>query len=467
MKQNLILTALVAITAACSTTPTFLPMKVRSTAIQVTDPVMEDGLAGGAISKHSITALAQTVPTNLQELVLLAQEESPAVQVRFHRWQQALEQIPQAEALPDPSVSFTTYLQEVETRVGPMDGKIGVSQRFPWFGKLHAAGDQAAAFAEAKHAEVHAARLQVRSRIEVAWNQRVFLEQSAAITSAQVELLKRVEAIALSQVEVGRASQSHAIRAQIERLKMEDRLATLLNRKLIPEAQIDAAVGQSLAHTLPWQKARYSSIVSIPTESELPMALEAGSPQFQILRAQLAAAEAAEDIAELDGMPDLRFGADWTWIGEGNAAMSGSGDDAFSLTVGVEIPLQRSRVQAKRRAAVAQQAAVLADYQRQLFDLLAEATSLRFASEDAHRRVLLYQNSLTPRAEDNFATSLTSYQSGLSTFQDLLDSAQTVLEFRLATARANSERAEASARFRSFLDLPGILDSATPTSTDR
>lgn len=467
MKQNLKLVALVAITSACSNAPTHLPMSESAPITRVSNRVTEDTFVESSANQLGAAEQSNAQPGNLQELVQLALEESPAVQLRFHRWQQALEQIPQAEALPDPSVNFTTYLQEVETRVGPMDGKIGVSQRFPWFGKLNAAGDQAAAIAEAKRAEVDAARLQVRSRIEVAWNQRVFLEQSIGITSAQVELLKRVEEIALSQVEVGRASQSHAIRVQIERLKMEDHLATLLDRKRVPEAQIDAAVGQPVAHNLPWQGATYSSVVSIPSATDLPMALETGSPQQQILRAQLAAAEAAENIANLDGMPDLRFGADWTWIGEGSAAVSGSGDDAFSLTIGVEIPLQRSRVQAKRRAAVAQQAAARADYQRQLLDLLAEATSLRFASDDAQRRVLLYQNSLTPRAEDNFATSLTAYQSGLSSFQDLLDSAQTVLEFRLATARANSERADASARFRSLLDLSGISDSATPTSTDR
>jgi outer membrane protein TolC len=423
-------------------------------------------------------------PTDLQELVQLAFTESPAVQLRFHRWQQALEQIPQAEALPDPSMNFTTYLQEVETRVGPMDGKIGVSQRLPWFGKLDAAGSQAAALAEVKRAEMKFALLAVRSRIEVAWNQRVFLEESMRITTAQVELLRRVEEIALSQVEVGRASQSHALRAQIERLKMEDRLSTLQNRKLLPESQIDAAVGRPVAHALTWKNAHYAPSVSIPSANDLPQLLETSSPQFQILNAQLRAAGAAREIADLNGMPDFRFGADWTWIGEGNPTMSGSGNDAFSLTLGIEIPLQRSRVHAKRRAALSQQAAVRMDYRRQMQDLLAQATELRFAFEDAERQEALYENSLSPRAENNFSTSLTAYQSGLSSFQDLLDSAQTLLEFRLTTARAHSERADATARFRAFLDLSAhnatsanpplsastaneSSSSTTPTSTER
>jgi outer membrane protein TolC len=444
MKQILKFAVLVAITGACSTEPEPSSPWSRQPS---------GGLPPRPAEATTPAASSTALPTDLEELVLLAQAESPAVQMSYHRWRQALEQVPQAEALPDPTVSLTTYLQEVETRVGPMDGRIGVSQRIPWFGKLDAAGDRAAALAEAEHAAVDAARLQVRSRVEVAWNRRVFLEQSLRFTEAQVELLRRVEDLTLKQVEVGRASQGQAQRAQIERLKMEDHVATLRDRFSVPEAQIDAAVGRRVAHQLAWQDAHYSDGTVIPSAQELPALLESASPRFQVLQARLSAADAAEEIADLDGMPDLRLGADWTWIGEGNPTMSDSGTDAFSVTLGVEIPLQRSRVDARRRAALAEQATVRADYRRQLHDLLAEAEGLRFAFADAQRRVTLYGQRLTPRAEDNFATTLGAYESGASSFQDLLDSAQTLFEFRLATARADSERADAIARFGAMLDL--------------
>ena len=46
-------------------------------------------------------------------------------------------------ALPDPMVTFTQAIRSVETRVGPQDNAVMLSQAFPWFGKLDLKGQMA------------------------------------------------------------------------------------------------------------------------------------------------------------------------------------------------------------------------------------------------------------------------------------------------------------------------------------
>ncbi|MFT5200482.1 MAG: outer membrane protein TolC, partial [Planctomycetota bacterium] len=56
----------------------------------------------------------------LPELLAYGRQHNPKLSVAFYRWQAAVEQIPQASKLPEPRVMFATFLEEVETRTGPM-----------------------------------------------------------------------------------------------------------------------------------------------------------------------------------------------------------------------------------------------------------------------------------------------------------------------------------------------------------
>jgi hypothetical protein len=54
----------------------------------------------------------------------------------FNKWQAAMEKLLQVRAIPDPKFNYKYYIEEVETRVGPQRQSFGISQTFPWFGKL-------------------------------------------------------------------------------------------------------------------------------------------------------------------------------------------------------------------------------------------------------------------------------------------------------------------------------------------
>ena len=86
----------------------------------------------------------------LAALIAEALARNPRVRAASFRHQAALQRVPQAEALPDPTFALTQYAIAPQTRVGPQTTMLSVSQRLPWFGKLSNQGDIAAAGAGAE-----------------------------------------------------------------------------------------------------------------------------------------------------------------------------------------------------------------------------------------------------------------------------------------------------------------------------
>ena len=100
---------------------------------------MRDGKV--AASSPDSGALAENA--DLSQLLQYARLNNPGLEAAFQRWKEALEKVPQATTLPEPRLSFGGYLSEVETRVGPMQARAGLTQPFPWFGELELAGNVA------------------------------------------------------------------------------------------------------------------------------------------------------------------------------------------------------------------------------------------------------------------------------------------------------------------------------------
>src|SRR5690554_4183235 len=103
----------------------------------------------GTMPLHAADPLDPNLPVTLTDYVRVAMAKNAGLQSRFSEYKAALAQVPQARALDDPMFTYGYFIQEVETRVGPQKHRLGLMQRFPWFGKIEARTDAAAAAARA------------------------------------------------------------------------------------------------------------------------------------------------------------------------------------------------------------------------------------------------------------------------------------------------------------------------------
>ncbi|PJA74325.1 hypothetical protein CO151_10160 [bacterium CG_4_9_14_3_um_filter_65_15] len=366
----------------------------------------------------------------------------------------ATEEIAQVKALPDPTVGLTTYLEPVETRVGPQQLGLQASQSFPWFGTLGAKGDMAAETALASREKLDAMILEVMTSIRTKALEIAYLDSSIAVTRSHLDLLRQWERSAQDAYAAGRGSYRALIRAQMEIGQVGNRLESFRGRRgpLVAtlNAELDREPGAPLAEIrLPAAPSRDADT------TRMTALLEETNPRLLRWNHLAASAVLQGKIAGKMGLPGFTVGV--TMIRTGEARMSGvddSGKDALMATFGMRVPLWRGKTNAAKDQA-RQNMLRAADARAQaLNDLRAELAMTLYRLDDARRQVDLYASALIPKAEQSLAASLDAFAADQADYLDVIDAEKMLLEFRLALARARTDELIQAARLEALIATP-------------
>lgn len=381
----------------------------------------------------------------LDQLLAFARANNPGLEAAFLRWQEALELVSKAQSLPDPRVSFSAYLAEVETRTGPMQARVSATQPLPWFGERELAGDIAFEHAEAQRLSLEVARRELELRVRKAWYESAWLEKALSITQVSRELLVHWESVARSRLETGLGKHADVIRAQVELGKLEDRVASLMDLRRPLAAELNAALGRKGSESLPSAQLPEAAGLEIDSE-ELLAQLHDANPKLRAHLHQIAAAEQAVELAGKEFYPDFFVGADYTFIGSSNTpGVAGSGDDAIAVTLGFDLPIWRSKYRAGVRAAEARVNSAMKEFDEAHLRISADLEMALYRYRDANRRAELFSGSLIPKGEESLRALDLAYQAGTEGFLDLIDAQRVLLEFQLQEARAEADRARSLA----------------------
>ncbi len=390
-----------------------------------------------ARSTRASSQAAITFPGgDLTDMLRFALEHNPEMRAAHAHWSALAERIEQAETLPDPTVTFGEFLEELETRAGPQRRRLGLSQSFPWPGTLAARARVAERRAHAAWYALDAKRLAIVEDVTRAYHEYAFGGRELEIRRELLELLSGLEPLVQGRVRTG-GPQAQLLRLQVEIGALEDVVASVDARLPVLAARLADALGvPSSAGLLDPPKLAVPSDIVVDLEA-LRARLHDRNPALHALDAEWSAARAAEELADLRGSPNFTVGVDYLDTGAAiNPGTPDSGDDPLLLRVGMTIPIWRSSVAAGRREARLSSAAAherVADAESRLATELAAAA---FAVEDALRRVELYRGALVPRARSSLSLTAASYRAGTSTVVDLLDAERVVLEFELSSWRA-------------------------------
>ncbi len=389
----------------------------------------------------------------LSDYLTYAALNNPGLESQFAGWKAALEKVPQADALPDPRLTYAYFVNEVETRVGPQIQKIGLSQMLPWFGVLDLRGDAASEAAVSAFEKFQAAKLRLNYTVKRAYYEFYYLHRAITITRDNIELIKHLEGVARSRLRTG-GSQAGPIRAQVELGKLDDRLRSLMDMREPVAARLNAALNRPLDALLPWPTNAPLSGAQIH-EAEIRMRMRDANPELKALDAGVRKEELSIALAKRAGYPNLMLGIDYVDTDE--ALMPGtpdSGKDPLMAMVGVEIPLWRGKYRAMvKEAEHRRDAARLAREDKQI-DLDYQLTTAFYRFRDAGRKVNLYGDTLIPQAEQSLTVTEEAYRAGNEDFLVLVDAERLLLEFRLALERALVDREIALAEIDMLVNAP-------------
>ena len=380
-------------------------------------------------------------------------EHSAQLRTAFEAWRASTERVEQASTLPDPRLSFGEFIEEVQTRTGPQRRRLGLSQAFPWPGKLDAKANVATRRAEAAWEQVEQERLRVARRIEEVFHEYAFLARELAITTELLGLVQGLEPVVQGRIRAG-AGQEDLLRLQVEIGRLEDDVASISQRQPALSARLADEMNLPLGDTaavLPLPELSAPTRTSRDTAALVQQALSS-SPRLRVLERRLEAARAAEDLTKYKRRPEFAARVDYIDTGDAlNSGTQGSGDDPLFVGLSLSLPVWTSSYSAAEREARHSVRAARSRLEDARSTLNADITDEVYRVDDSQRRLELYRESLLPRARESLQLTTASYRAGSASVLDLLDSERALLEFELSYWRACREYLQGEARLTELL----------------
>jgi outer membrane protein TolC len=409
-------------------------------------------LAAHAFAQESPPSHTGAV-TPLSDLLAEADQNNPQIQAARQGWQ-ATKQIPsQVSTLPDPQFNlqqvnvgsprpFAGYTNSDFAYLG-----LGVSQDFPYPGKLRLKGAIAKRDADIVQQQYESVRRAILAGVKSAYFQLAYLSKTLGILESDGELLQQVEKAADARYRSGMGNQQDLLRAQLEQTK----LLREITMHHLDVAKLQAQIKQLLNRPQSSPDIEPSELPSTPlplTFEELLTAAKTRNPEISGAEKMVEKQKLQVDLAHKDFYPD--FNVQYMWQRTDPTQFRAY----YMLSFGVRVPIYRGR---KQRPELAQAEAELnrsrseseVQSQQVAFELRSEYETAQKTSE----LLKIYREGLVPQARAGFQAGIAAYQNNRQDFQALLASFLDVLHLDEEYWKSIAERETALARLEQLTGL--------------
>ncbi len=386
----------------------------------------------------------------LGALIADALERNPQVREAFSRYQAARLRVPQVTALPDPMLAVTQHARTPETRVGPQTTVLSLTQRFPWFGKLSDQGKVAAKQAAVQDEMYRARRAELVRQVKLAYFDLGYLDRALRIAEEEEKLLSHYETLAQARYSQGVGLQQAAVRLQAEITRVLSKRRELMRQRVDAEAVLNTLRDRPAGDPVAVGRAQERPRVKLDVEALYALGRR-NRPEATAAFLQIESDEKSVQLAQRQYYPDFTLGASWGNVlgrrdepGRMNPPPS-NGKDVYSVSVGVNIPIFRSKYDAGVQEAIERQSASREAYRGVVNQVELSVRSIGFRLETVEEQIDLFERALLPQSEQALRSAETAYATGTAGVLDLLDGERVLLEARLGLARLESDYMKALA----------------------
>ena len=361
--------------------------------------------------------------STLSDYLNYAALNNSGLKAAFNNWKAAIEQIPQAKALPDPELEYGKYVRQSDMQMNQM---AGIMQKLHWFGKIEAGTDVAYANAHAAEQEFIAAKLELYKQVKNEFHEFLYLKEAIDIAEQNLELVKHFEQVARTKYVTATGTHPDIIRAQIELAKLDEILVSLRELKKPQTARLNALLNRPAETDLDWPQKQ--AFVKLNMDySRLVELLKEKNPKLANLDWMIESAKSEMKLAQKNFYPDTGIGMEWTQF-EKSGGMSGR--DSVAVIFQMNLPFWRDSYKAAERQARANVISAAQQKKDAENNLAAQAASVLYELEESQRKINLYQ-SIIPNVEQLINASESAYRAGTVDFLSLLDSQRMLLQYKL------------------------------------
>jgi len=187
---------------------------------------------GGLPDRADADDRVQPATLGLSGLIQEVLARNPEIQAARQQVEAATQRVPQARSLDDPTLSVQLWNFPQTFNVTQTQNAIfGVSQTFPFPGKLALKGEVASRSADMTEQALRAKERDLIARLKQAYYDLFFAHKALQIHHEQIDLLKQLFEIATAKFRTGKGSQVDVLKAQVELSTLYQQLPVLEQRR--------------------------------------------------------------------------------------------------------------------------------------------------------------------------------------------------------------------------------------------
>jgi outer membrane protein TolC len=378
---------------------------------------------------------------------------NPEFAAMRHEADAAAQRVYPAGAFPDPL--FRMELQNItnegsSAQPSLLPSKVGSTkytlvQPIPFWGKRDLKREVAEADAEQAQGRLAMTWAELAASVKTSYARYYLVVHNELLIREILDLLVRLERIALVRYESGLAPQQDVIRAQVELTTMRGELLMLESEREGLQAMLNSLLARK--SSAPFAAPERLRPLPLPVKlepDELVDRLRARNPQLFAGEARIRAAEKSRDLTYRNRFPDFALGV--------SPIQMGSRIGEWELMLEVNIPLQQESRRRQESEAESMLSAARSQKEAAANRLIGELFENVAGLRAARKLELLTETSLLPQSEATLQSALAGYENGRVDFATLLDAQRQIRKSKQDRLKA---QAEAQARLAAIERLLG------------
>ena len=371
----------------------------------------------------SLIANAQQLETFIEE----ALANNPEIQKFELQYSIASEKVNEVNTIPNTEFGVGYFVSEPETRTGAQRFKVSAKQMLPWFGNITARENYASSLADAKYEDIIIAKRKLMASISQSYYNLYTNKAKQVVLIENIKLLETYETLALTSVEVGKASAVDVLRLQMRQNELEQLKQVLEQQYLAEQTAFNNLLNRE-----------NNVAVNVVDELIIPLEDFENNTENLSLHPELLkydklykSVEQSEFLNQKESSPMIGFGLDYINVDKRpDMNFSDNGKDIIMPMVSVSIPIFNNKYKSQTKQNELQQQEVLAQKQERLNKLetlLDKAINDRISARISY----LTQAKNLKQAKNAEEILIKSYETGTIDFNDVLDIQELQLKFQI------------------------------------
>ncbi len=371
----------------------------------------------------SLIANAQQLQTFVDE----ALANNPEIRKFELQYKRVSEKVNEVNTIPNTEFGVGYFISEPETRTGTQRFKVSVKQMLPWFGTITSRENYVSSLADAKYEDIVIAKRKLIASVSKSYYSLYANKTKQKVLAENIKLLNMYESLALTSVEVGKASAVDVLRLQMRQNELQQ-----LNEMLQQQFLAEQTKFNNLLHRENEIAVNVVDELMIPSEDfEINTQNLDLHPELLKYEKLYQSIEQSELLNQKESSPMIGFGLDYVNVTERpDLNFSDNGKDIIMPMVSVSIPIFNKKHKSIARQNELQQQEILSKKQERLNrleTLLDKATYERISARISYTT----QTKNLKQAKDAEEILIKSYETGTIDFDDMLDIQELQLKFQM------------------------------------